>query len=189
MVESFETHSRRAPAFYLVFLLILIAALSGCEKTPERTIVQLHFKTGEQVEPLLTHLIDETIKYQVIGNSVVFDANKEDLKPTLKILETLDTPPISYELELTPKNIINYSTRHTPKSIFLVEGKTTTTEINGTTLQITANKANQNQSLLHVLSKNRKDEISENYWLIPHNRKANPEPRIFPRGLTLRVQK
>lgn len=192
MVVTRKTHSRYQAAIDLIarLALALIAALitTGCSPQTDRTVVQLHFKTGEQVEELLTHLLSDDIKYKVIDNSVIFDAPQKDIKPALSVIEKLDQPPVSYKLILKDKNIRSYSTNNEPSSLFLVEGKTTTTKFNNLTLRITLNKANNQQSLMHTLSRDQKGNINENHWLLPHNQNSNPDPRLFPKGIVLQIQ-
>lgn len=189
MVVSRQTHTRCETTIHLALVFLALIAVTGCEPHPERTVVQLHFKSGEQVESLLEYLLKETVDYQVVGNTVVFDANQEEIKPALEVIQSLDKPPVAYELRLTANNIRSYSTSRSPNSLHLVEGKTTTTQFNGNTLQITVNKANDRQSLVHILSQNKKGVIHENHWLLPHNKNSNPDPRIFPKGITLTIQK
>lgn len=189
MVESRKTHPRRKAPFYLVALIFFLALFQGCDNNPERTVVQLHFKSGEQVKDLLTYLIGDQTPYEVIGDTVIFDANKKTIEPALKILENLDQPPVSYRLEVLPRNIRRYSTQQTPRAFYLVEGKASTTEFNQLTIQMTLTRANDRQSLLHIRSRDRNGKISENHWLLPHGATSNPDPRIFPKGITIQVQK
>ena len=188
MVDPRQAHPRSKTPINLTALLLISYVLTACSPQSDRTVVQLHFKTGEQVSELLNHLLGEDIKYQVIDNSVVFDAPPEDIEPALSVIKNLDQPPVSYELILKSNNIRSYSTKREPSSLFLVEGKTTTTQFNGQTIRVTINKANNRQSLMHVLSQNKKGRINENHWLLPHNKSSNPDPRIFPKGITLRIQ-
>jgi hypothetical protein len=188
-VESRQTNSRRKTTFHLIVIGLLTILLSGCDSNPDRTVIQLHFKSGEQVKDLLGYLLGEQVSYQVIGNTVVFDANKKEIEPALKILENIDQPPVSYRVTVLPSNIRRYSTQATPRVFYLVEGKTSTTDFNRLRLRMTLNRANNHQSLLHILSKNKNGEVSENHWLLPHGKQNNPDPRIFPKGITIQVQK
>lgn len=188
MVGTRKSHTRSTTPFYLVCILTIGAALSACSPQTDRTVVQLHFKTGEQVDDLLNHLLGDEIQYQVIDNSVVFNAPQEQIEPALSVIKNLDQPPVSYEMVLKSKNIKSYSTKREPNALFLVEGKTTTTQFNGHTIRVTINKANNRQSLIHVLSQNKKGRINENHWLLPHNQSSNPDPKIFPKGFTLKIQ-
>ena len=104
MVVTRKAHSRYQATINLIASLALAIIVSliatGCSPQTDRTVVQLHFKTGEQVKELLGHLLSEDIKYKIIDNSVIFDAPQKDIKPALSVIEQLDQPPVSYKLIL-----------------------------------------------------------------------------------------
>jgi hypothetical protein len=214
MVDSRKTHKQYQTTLYLITSLItrlvarsiactaLLVLLAACSSDTPYKVVDLNFKSSEQVKQVLEHLLEDTTDYQFSGDKMLAPADANNIDTVLSIIQEIDKPPLSYQLTLKPKNIRRYSTSGNPATINLTEGFKSSIRINKKMTDILILKAGSNSSLLDITTyqedkfqtlngevKREKTLDQNHHWIIKHNQQYHLAKDIFTNGFSLTVVK
>lgn len=186
MVGTRKTHSRFKATLYLTACLLF----SGCDNN-QYTVIDLHFKTGDEIINILSHTISDPENYTASGNRIIISGSAKNTKTAMALIKEIDKPPITYYLEINPnkKNFSKKYTTSTLNPIQLTEGLLTTISLNKVYYEVTITRAAQEASLISLsATKNKTSQQQVNHWIIPHNKFVSPNANIFPQGIKLNTQ-
>jgi hypothetical protein len=180
----------------------LLGLFGACSTDEPYKVIDLHFKSPEQIKPVLEHLLDASSDYRFSGNKILAPPGADNINTVLAIIKEIDSPPLSYQLKLTAKNISRYSTSRNPDSLNLTEGFKSSIRFNKTLMDILILKASSDSSLIAVTTYqedktqtingeiNRLKTIDQqHHWIIKHNQQYNLARDIFSNGFSLSVVK
>ncbi len=191
MVVSQQKHSRYKAAFYLIALLVVI----GCSSSTPHTIIDLHFKTADQIKSVLEFVVGDTKDFNFSGQTILIPPNTDNIKSIVQTIKEIDKPPTAYTINLSPKKHTKYtkqySTDNRTENIYLTEGLTTSISTNQYNININIQRATAESSLIKLIAiKNTQEQhslvLKEN-WIIQHGTVTHPQNALFPNGLLLNI--
>ena len=98
------------PKLSYLFLLFII----GCDPGQTHTIVTLHHIDAENLRGVLTESLGTEIKYSITENKIIISEKQININQTLRLLESLDQPPLNAILHFKAGKQYKYTTTTTP---------------------------------------------------------------------------
>ncbi len=135
-----------------LWLSLCLFVLVGCNNPQTQTIVTLHVKKAKDLKEVIRESLGDNIKFSTTENQVIIFAQKKDIKPTLKLIKTLDQWPSFFMVTLRSEKKHQYSTIKSPVSFSLQSERDTLIKINNTELVFRVKQISKNQPLLKIKS-------------------------------------
>lgn len=185
MVGSQQKYFRYKALINIVLLLLI----SSCTNDEAYTIIELHFKPVENLIGVVRSISSSSDDIQYMDNKIIIPSNHPDLTTLIKIIEVVDTPPVTYKLDLTPRQSGKvYSTSKQPRFIYILEGKKTSLTLNNHKLEININRASEHTSIADYKIIRMAQLKEKGSWLLSHGEIHQDNSMTFPKGLKLTVE-
>jgi len=188
MVVSQQKYSRYKAAFYLIAVLVT----SSCSSSKPHTVIDLHFKTADQIKSVLEFVLGDTKDFNFSGQTILIPPNTDNIKSIVQTIKEIDKPPTAYTINLSPsKYNKRYSTDNRAVNIYLTEGLTTSISTDKYNININIQRATAESSLIKLAAiKNTQEQnplILKENWIIQHGKVTHPQNSLFPNGLLLNI--